>query len=209
MHWYLETTEHAVKALIGLIADERQLSEFLAHQHEAASRKSEHFYGNFRSMDLQEDFNDYQVMHAYAQSFRAHEEVQDVERQIAEVEAKRAARASSYAAICGALLQVAKQGISAEYGKHRDGAPEARRIGSEPLRNVIWEGRNQSMHFETPEQVGPKIRATFATLEADFGAQFHLPPAPGDLRNLAGEVVELLGWWKYETYLSDIGAFLT
>ena len=209
MHWHLEATSEAATALIALIARERESGEVLEEMRESASRKRDFMFDDFRGKDLNDDFDERQVIHAYGQAYRAHQEVESIEGQIATKNAKRAARASSYAAICGALLQIAKQGISAQYGKHRDSAPQGRLLGSEPLRNVIWEGRNESMHFETPDKVGPKIRTTFSALEASFGPQFHLAPAPADLRNLAGEIIELLEWWKYENYVADMSTFLT
>ena len=197
-----------MKALIALIHEERAALEVLKEEHNKLRYKRDLFYNNFETMDLNEDFNELQVIHAHGQAALAHEEVQSVEKQIESVAAKIGARASSYGAICGALLQIAKQGISSEFGKSRNDAPEGPRIGSEPIRNVIWEGRNQSMHFESPEQVGRKIRQTFSALEQSFGFQFHMSPEPADLRNLAGETVEVLGWWDYEKYLNDMAAFL-
>ena len=208
MHWYLEATNEAATALIALIARERQSGDILEEMREAANRKRDFMFDDFRGKDLNDDFDERQVMHAYGQAYRAHQEVEGIEGQIATKNAKRAARASSYAAICGALLQIAKQGISAQYGERRDNAPQGRLLGSEPLRNVIWEGRNESMHFETPDKVGPTIRTTFSALEATSGLQFHLAPAPADLRNLAGEIIELLEWWKYENYVADMSTFL-
>jgi len=51
--------------------------------------------------------------------------------------------------VAGAILQYAKQAISQGHGKKRDAAPVGRRqIACHPLRDVIWEGRNQSEHWE-------------------------------------------------------------
>ncbi len=209
MHWYLESTEQAVKGLIALIHEERAALEALEDERDALKRKRDVLYNNFVTMDLNEDFNERQVMHAHGQAARAHEEVQSAERQIQAVAAKLGARASSYGAICGALLQIAKQGLSAQFGKSRNDAPEGSRIGSEPIRNVIWEGRNQSMHFETPEMVGARIRETFSALERCFGSRFTMPAEPAELRNLAGETVEVLGWRDYKKYLDDMTILLT
>jgi hypothetical protein len=208
MHWYLESTSDAAQKLISLIAGERNIVTDLHDEHERLKTTQVAAYENFRTMDLQEDFNDYQVMHAFGESARAYERARSVQNRILETEAKHRARYSSYAAICGALLQIGKQALSADFGKSRNNAPEGPYIGSEPLRNVIWEGRNQSMHFETPDKVGAVIRQTFQGLENSFGSQFHMPSAPADLRNLAGEVIEILGWWEYSNYLAHMVSLL-
>lgn len=209
MHWYVESTGDASRALIRLIASERATRKRLEGEYESAAQKQEYTYEDFRSSDLQEDFNDLQVMAKFQRASVAGEDANEAKRQLENLKFRLEARASSYGAVCGALLQIAKQGLSAQFGKSRKNVPEGKLISVEPIRNIIWEGRNQSMHFEVPEQVGPVIRETFRNLEMAGNPQFHLDPAPAIQRNLAGEVIELLGWWEPDTYACDLETLLT
>ena len=125
---------------------------------------------------------------------------------------KHRARTESYNCLSAALLQIAKQGISLTYrpatGKDYEAlktCPEGKRLGKETLESVIWEGRNQSMHYETPN---PFLRVVdcFANLEADLGTQFCLTKPP--CTNRALFVVDLLGWKTYDLYLADMRLLL-
>src|SRR4051794_20405960 len=53
---------------------------------------------------------------------------------------------STYAVIAGAILQIAKQGLSLSHGPLGN-CPAGRGIGSQTLSTVIWQGRNQAMHY--------------------------------------------------------------
>lgn len=47
----------------------------------------------------------------------------------------------------GAMLQISKQALSIAYGKQAN-APEGARVSCSCVRDLIWDGRNQSMHYE-------------------------------------------------------------
>lgn len=129
-------------------------------------------------------------------------EMRSVHDQIREVEQASANRLVSINALASALLQIAKQGISL-HGGGRNGSPPWRCIGSQSLRNVTWEARNQAMHFEEGSPRQP-VRDCFAALERDFRANFSLSNFPHT--NLAFEVVHLLGWNSFQTFANDLGS---
>jgi hypothetical protein len=176
MHWYLESTADAVKGLLQIAVLERQKLDALETEFGKLSKKHEFLYKDFRTADLQEDFDELQVQGKFDRAAGAGVEADAARLKTEEFKRNMEARASSHSAVCGAILQIAKQSLSAHFGRSRNNSPPGRTIGSESIRNVIWEGRNQSMHFEVPEQVGPVIRATFNKLESTFGARFHLDP---------------------------------
>jgi len=107
----------------------------------------------------------------------------------------------SHATIAGAILQIAKQGISTVHG----GLPSptrGRQIGSQPIENVIWQGRNQAMHYE--EGIfSPQTTRCFATLATEFGPRLTLSQ-----QNLALEVIGVLGWRSQKDYESDMNQLL-
>jgi len=105
----------------------------------------------------------------------------------------------SAAALASALLQIARQGISSVHGGPV--SPSGRLIGTQSLSVVIWEARNQAMHWETGESRKP-TEACFETLARD------VDPKYGEYRerSLAFDVVELLGWRKVDAFNADLGS---
>lgn len=104
----------------------------------------------------------------------------------------------TYNILAGSLLQIAKQGISIEYGCLTD-CPNGRKIGSsEYLKNVIWQSRNQTMHYEEGTY-HKNVIDCFLNLEKDFGSHFKLKST-----NLALNVIDVLGWNSYTEYENDM-----
>ena len=102
------------------------------------------------------------------------------------------------------LLQIAKQGISTIHG-NLDNCPEGRKIGPETLKNIIWQGRNQSLHCEegNPHK---KVKNCFLNLKNEFGKDFDLSLNPTS--NKAKKIVDVLGWEDYDQYEKDMISLL-
>jgi hypothetical protein len=115
-----------------------------------------------------------------------------------EVEARRAARAFSSGALGTALLQYAKQGVSVVHGGLAT-CPDGRLIGSQAMKDVVWQGRNQATHWEDGRLSDPVVNC-FETLRLEIDQKF------GDYarRNLSFEVIELLGWRSFNDFSSDL-----
>lgn len=126
-----------------------------------------------------------------------------LELEVAADQARILDREFSACVLSGALLQIAKQGISLVY-KSLDNCPDGRLVGSVPLKNVIWAARNQSMHFEEGSLRRKEDNATFAQLEADFGPSFAMTLG----KSLGYEVVRQLGWSNYTQYEQDMMSLL-
>jgi hypothetical protein len=88
----------------------------------------------------------------------------------------------------------------------RKNAPEGRAIGSLTLRDIIWQGRNQSIHYED-ERFNPPVVTCFSAPEKEHGEQFSLTKHIG--QNRAKQVVHLLGWTSYEGYREDMAGLLS
>lgn len=115
-------------------------------------------------------------------------------------------RTFAHQVLCGALLQIAKQGISVTYGHEwKTNCPEGRAIGSETLRNIIWQGRNHSMHYEEKKKPDEATRQCFANLEA-LDARISLSSQPST--NFAAHVIDLLQWHSYAEYENDMTSLL-
>ncbi|HEY8996174.1 MAG TPA: hypothetical protein VIM71_16025 [Lacunisphaera sp.] len=118
------------------------------------------------------------------------------------VQEDRFEKIQSTAILCGALLQLAKQGLASVHGSKAN-IPIGRVIGGTNLRNVIWEGRNQTMHFEEfpGKPYNPSVTACFQALEAGYGAKFAL-----GAKNLSVEIIDLLDWRTLQKYENDMSS---
>jgi len=114
------------------------------------------------------------------------------------LEARLASREFSFSSLAGTLLQYAKQGLSASFGKPVNW-PNGRLVGSQHLKTIVLESRNQSEHWEEGNPF-PKVEQCFNTLAAEKGPEF------GQYRtkNLAFEVVSMLGWRSYADFKNDL-----
>ncbi len=100
----------------------------------------------------------------------------------------------------GSILQIAKQGISTV---HQDlaNSPNGRIIGSQPIKNVIWQSRNQAMHYEE-HQFSNAVVSCFSILEDDFGNDYSEVKYRSE--NMSRKIIELLGWTNYDNYENDM-----
>lgn len=114
---------------------------------------------------------------------------------------------SAAESISGSLLQIARQGISIVYGHAKDCHKDVRDIESQPVQEVIWYARNQSLHYEDGSYKDG-TQECFDQLVSDFGPEFSVGTGEGKDDNLALKVIERLGWDKYEQYEKDMTGLL-
>ena len=105
----------------------------------------------------------------------------------------------SAAALASALLQIARQGISIVHGGPV--SPLGRLIGTQPLSVVIWEARNQAMHWED-DQLRERLEECFETLAREIDPKYGEYRA----RSLAFDVADLLGWRTVDSFDDDFAA---
>lgn len=120
----------------------------------------------------------------------------DMQRQ--ELANKVVAHAFSIASLSAALLQHAKQGISLAHGGTTN-CPEGRAIGSQSLKSIIWEARNQSLHWEEAS-FRKGVNDCFNTLSAEIDQKY----SQYLNRNMAFDVVDLLGWKTFGDFSRDM-----
>lgn len=205
MNQYLTDTEFATDNLFKLATEEgRRLQELLEGLKPVEERLKIQQW-DFQSSDLNEDFPDAYVMAAFHRAAKTHQEAQNVRHQIAKVQASVDAHRHAVQSIAGAIFQIAKQGISVVFEKLTL-APPGRMLGSLALRDIIWQARNQSMHYEEGKP-GKGVVELFGTLEQEYGMQFSLTAHPES--NRAKQVLDLLGWTSYEFYLEDMQTLLS
>ncbi len=101
--------------------------------------------------------------------------------------------------VSASLLQLAKQGISMVHGSLQ-ACPSGRSISpSLDLKTVVWQGRNQSSHWEEG-QLNRSVIQCFQLLSIEVDPKFDNYLS----QNLAFSVIEELGWKTHEDFSSDL-----
>ena len=113
-----------------------------------------------------------------------------------------AAHEFSISALAGSLLQFGKQGISLRFGRKRVGCPDGRMVSGMPLHEIIWQARNQALHWEDGAFQPPVVTCfeNLAAIAAPVFSQYRH-------RSLAYEVISLLGWMSPNDFRQDMMLF--
>ncbi|MFN0131470.1 MAG: hypothetical protein ACKVW3_02900 [Phycisphaerales bacterium] len=201
MPQYLAEIRHAVGVSIGGVWAERTLLEGLEKQVAAFTTATNVGYhqAQFAAMNA-EDADDAAMaagMHFetyFGVDKERHHKAADVE----DLQAQIAVHAFAEASLAASLLQYAKQGMSIVHGSLSK-VPDGRQIGSQALKEVVWQARNQTMHWEEGK-LHPPVVQCFETLIKERG------PAFTDFctRGMGFEVVRDLGWKTAADFEKDM-----
>lgn len=191
MAQYLVEVRHAVGLSLGGVWQERSLLQGLEKQVAALTRHTDDGYlrADFVGMNAA-DADDAAMaagMHwetYFGPDKQRHQAVAETER----LKGHIAVHAFAESSLAGMLLQFAKQGMSMVHGGFVN-IPDGRLIGTQPLKTVIWQGRNQAMHWEEGNLSAAVVQC-FETLLKERGAAF----ADFRTRGMGFEVVSELGW---------------
>lgn len=110
------------------------------------------------------------------------------------------ASVESMSNLAGAVLQIAKQTLSLRY----DGKPviaSSKMIGSQSISEVIWEGRNHSMHRDEGEPRG-NVQNMLNALSNDL----HINIEAGKNNSLS--ILGAFGWKSELDVIADLEAML-
>ncbi|MGQ0466898.1 MAG: hypothetical protein ACT4QG_16455 [Sporichthyaceae bacterium] len=199
MATYIDETRYAVDSLVAPMWHEREAESILANRLDTLAAEVADGYGRAAWLALNPDLDDEglgTLIH-YETYFGPDKEQHLVQGEIDAVRQRLQARTFAVGSLAGALLQLGKQGISLAHGGLAR-CPRGRAVGQQDLSNVVWQARNQALHWEEGELRAPVI-ACFAQLATDFGPRFDEPKA----QNLAFAVIEVLGWRTSENVLDD------
>ena len=207
MNNYITDTKFAITELIRLISSEEKELQQLNVKLQKANEELGRRYLEFQASEfgIDDNMTDIHLQRAYGEFYSYGQSVvRPLQQQINQTKLSLAAKDNSIKALCGALLQIAKQGISTVHNGLTN-CPNGRNIGSQTLKNVIWQSRNQSMHYEesTIRPYHQPVIDCFNSLHKDYGNTFILSNI-----NLAKDIVELLGWKDYSQYEQDMVSLL-
>ena len=170
---YLDEIEYAATQVIASLWHDHKGAEALKIEIEVLKRTTEENYS--RAVFMQHNAEDHDDlmqgvgMHWYTY-FGADKEQHYKSLDLKLMMDRLATREFSFASLAGTLLQFAKQGLSVIYGSPTNWPP-GKAIGSQPLKTVILQARNQSEHWEEGNP-RPLVETCFQTLEAEKGTQF-------------------------------------
>jgi len=198
---YLAEIEHAASSIIDIVWADHSMLIQLEVEAEKLRREMEDGYRRAEALSRDAETPE-DVMAAtgghwdtYFEADKEHHQKRD---ELADACALMSIKGFSRGSLSGSLLQYGKQGISIVH-KKLAACPAGRAIGSQDLKDVIWQGRNQALHWEAGSVHSP-VEACFQALARDQGAQF----ADYNSKNLAFDVVELLGWRSWNDFRADM-----
>ncbi|MCK5436355.1 MAG: hypothetical protein KAI88_06960 [Nitrosomonadaceae bacterium] len=211
MHQYIVETGNTVRSLLELVNHE----DLLIKEHTAKLRKAiieikTHGW-DLRANDLNDDFSDAYVMAAFFRLVNSTSGTDKLKSEITRFQALVGAHQMTTQSICGAILQIAKQGISLVHGSflvpdgYIMGTPHGRMLTFLTLRDIIWQACSQAVHCKEGIYRQPVIDL-FAELEKSHGPQFSLSQHPR--QNRAKQIIQLLGWLDYRVYITDMQSLL-
>ena len=197
---YTNEIKYAVEAALSTIWADVEELESLRQQLGRLTAETERGYRRAQAFQYDEDPDDVMMgvgVH-WDTYFGPDKERHQVATTVDDLNQKIQVREFSRSAMSASVLQYAKQGISIVHGGLQP-CPNGRGVGSQPLKTIIWQGRNQSLHWEEGNPRQPVIDC-FDQLAIDFGDEF----TPYKTSNLAFNVVRILEWKTYDSFESDM-----
>lgn len=198
---YLQDIEFAVERIITTVYEERRVRDELQAELDAALNrlKWETDRRDFLVMNPDLDDEGLGTMAHWDIHFDHAPRADKAQRSVDDINNSIAAKQFSVDAMSGSILQYAKQGISITHGSLA-ACPDGRHLGTQTLKNIIWQARNQAMHFED-QNPHPPVVACFTALANDTGN-----PRFSAFRtdNLGFDVLEHLGWRTIADFNADM-----
>lgn len=198
MPTYLAEVQHAVSSLITLIWAEHDAVEQAMGQLDKLTAATNRDYDRVDFI-VRNDLDDDGIGTSlyWDTYFGVDKERYHAAEDVSGLEGVRDARRQSRAAMSGALLQIAKQGLSQIHGKPAT-IPPGRTVMGVDLKAMVWEGRNQSLHWEegNPRPAIVVCFGSLATADPVFGGYATM--------NLAFEIIKALEWRNWEAFEADL-----
>lgn len=204
MNQYLADSALAARGIFSLIGDDEVVLLAKQHELESAAMRRASAQAILHLGAPTTGFGEVSTPYFEKKVRDARREISQLRDNTAVLEAAILAKETSAQALAAAILQIAKQGIAIVRG-NLTACPPGPLIGRELLKNVIWQARNQSMHWEE-NSYRPAVMKCFANLRLDFGGEYQLPSSSP--KCIAKQILHLIGWTDYASYENDIVSLL-
>jgi hypothetical protein len=190
---YLKEIEHAAHGSLELVWAERRSADALAQQVARLPQQVEHEYNAAASiMEDTLDADDYMLgVGRHWENYFGDDKERYHKNQLGRTPRRRWICIRSLLPNCLATSCTTESRPSRWSSGGLKTCPAGRLVGGVPLRDIIWQGRNQSNHWDDPAPKPPLV-ACFDTLAKN------VDPAFGEYskRNLGFDVLKLLGSLK-------------
>ncbi len=191
MTQYIKDTEYAVKKLFDLIEHEnKELNNAINIKNELS------IYGKDLFENNKEHLNAEILIELYGINSTNELKQKEIERITFQISINE----FSIRVLGSTILQIAKQGISIIHQQLRN-CPGGRLLGTQELNNIIWQARNQCMHFEDGN-FNRSVVECFNKLERDFGNTFCVQNYNSKCMSI--EVLDILNWKSFQDYERDM-----
>ncbi|MBZ9673793.1 hypothetical protein [Mesorhizobium sp. ES1-3] len=201
MQAYLHEIEHAVTGSLTVVWAEHERLRPMMEQLDALRKHTEAEYARAQALIDDPLFDDDEGLGTFTYwdtYFGVDKRLHEVSVDAQELKQHIDAHTFSIAAMSGAILQFAKQGLSIVHGA-LDNCPAGRQIGSQTLSTIVFQARNQSIHWEEGALRKPVVDC-FNALTNDFDHKF----SAFTVQSLAFQVIALLGWKSYQAFHEDM-----
>ncbi len=202
MTQYLAEIEYSARNILEITWRDHDEAHRLAHEVNALTKATRAGYQRAGALAMNAEDADDVAMAAGAHwdtYFGIDKERHAAKGDYDELAGRLQARNFSTASAAGAVLQHAKQGVSIVHGGPAS-CPEGRMVTtSQSLKNLIWQGRNQAIHWEEGS-LSQKVVDCFDALANEHYRGF----ADVYVRSLAFDVLRLLGWRNWEAFHDDL-----
>jgi hypothetical protein len=198
---YVKEIEYAAASLIPVIWAERDRVHQLEAEVASLAKIAEQNYIQAESVQMNAEDPDDVAMGAgmyWATYFGEDKERHDKDKDREALVEQIGVHAVSVASLATSLLQLAKQGVSVAHGGLAQ-CPNGRSIGTQFLKDVVWQGRNHGIHWEEGNP-HPAVQRCFDLLAKETDSVF----AEYKRRNVTADVVELLGWKDFARFKADM-----
>lgn len=203
---YLYEIQHAVTVVMGEIYREKHEVERLRQELTGLQAATNDGYARVDFLTLNPDLDDEGLGTAiyWETYFGPDKDRYHKNAEFEQVDARMSAHEFSVNALCANLLQYAKQGLSLHFGEKRIDCPDGRLVGGIPMHEVIWQARNQALHWEEGTfrtSICKCFEELAKTADPVFVQYRHM--------NMANEIVRHLGWNSPADFSRDMMLFVS
>jgi hypothetical protein len=202
MEQYLDEIKYFVSHILEITWRDHDEAHRLAHELRVHTAATHIGYAQADAIGINAEDSDDVAMASgrhWETYFTVDKRRHEAERRHDELAGRLYVRKFSTAAAAGAVLQHAKQGISIVHGAPAN-CPDGRMVtATQSLRTVIWEGRNQAIHWEEGK-LSQRVLDCFNALSSEHHTRFGKVYGG----SLAFHVLSLLGWRSWDDFRADL-----
>lgn len=197
---YINNNRHALAHLFSAIDEYNKILSKAQENVRKLERSKQYLHDNFMykdqwSYNANEHYGIYQRRLQDIDSKKAEAE-ENLPLELEEQLEKIGASADSMASLAGSVFQIAKQILSLRHrGKPR--LPGCRKIGTQSVVDVIWEGRNHSMPWEEANP-NSEVKEMIKLLNADLNMDLKYG------ENNCLSLLAVLSWSSAEEVIADL-----